>query len=82
MWVMVEVVRQSLNVDPSSEAEPEESDRARELRLAYEAKRVAASDASIAAGRLIPMAAVRAWINSIVTQDELPLPRHEVCVSH
>ena len=47
----------------------------REACLAWEAKMIAEADADIAAGRLVDSAKVKAWIDSIGTDHELPLPR-------
>ncbi len=52
-----------------------ESPDRREQRRADEAKIIAASDAQIAAGRLVPLEAIQQWADSIGTADELPLPR-------
>ena len=54
-------------VDPEFEAE-------RQRRLAWEAEGMACARASIAAGRLVNSAKVKAWIDSIGTDDELPVP--------
>jgi predicted transcriptional regulator len=43
-------------------------------RLAREAEMIAEADADIAAGRLVGSAAVDAWIDSIGTDHELPVP--------
>jgi predicted transcriptional regulator len=47
----------------------------RQHRVACEAQRIEASDASIDAGRLISLSAVSAWIDSVDTRNELPPPR-------
>jgi hypothetical protein len=49
-----------------------EVERARQL--AWEAERIAEADADIAAGRLVDSAKVKAWIDSISTDNELPVP--------
>jgi predicted transcriptional regulator len=49
-----------------------EADRQR--RIAWEAMMVAQADASIAAGRMVDEAEVDAWIDSIGTDHELPVP--------
>jgi hypothetical protein len=46
-------------------------------RLAYEAQRIKAFGASFAAGRVVPMSAVRAWIECIDPPNELPPPHRE-----
>ncbi len=42
-------------------------------RLAWEADMIAEADADIAAGRLVASARLRAWIDSIGTDQELPV---------
>lgn len=54
---------------PGPETEAERQDR-----LAWEAEGIAAADADIAAGRLVDAVAVRAWVESIDTEHELPVP--------
>jgi hypothetical protein len=56
---------------PVSRAETE-ADRQR--RLAWEATMIAEADADIAAGRLVDAAEVDAWIDSLGTDHELPVP--------
>jgi predicted transcriptional regulator len=51
-----------------------ETEAARQRRLAWEAKMIAEADADIAAGRLVDEAEVDAWIDSIGTDHELPVP--------
>jgi hypothetical protein len=59
--------------DKAHVARPEtEADRRR--RIAWEAERIAEADASIAAGRLVDEADVNAWIDSLGTDHELPVP--------
>jgi predicted transcriptional regulator len=56
---------------PASHSEIE----AEKLRqFAWEAAMIAEADADIAAGRLVDAADVDAWIDSIGTDHELPLP--------
>ena len=63
----------TLNLDGIPVPNPEtESERQR--RYAWEAKRIAEADADIAAGRLVDEADVDAWIDSIGTDHELPVP--------
>ncbi len=60
--------------DAAPGARPEtEADRRR--RIAWEAARIAEADASAAAGRLVDAAEVDAWIDSIGTDQELPVPQ-------
>ncbi len=63
----------TLNLDsnpmPISETEAD-----RQRRFAWEAERIAEADADIAAGRLVDEADVDAWIDSIGTDRELPVP--------
>ena len=54
---------------PRSETEAE-----RQARIAWEAAGIAEADADVAAGRLVDAAVVRAWIESIDTDHELPVP--------
>jgi hypothetical protein len=51
-----------------------ETESGRQRRLAREAKMIAEADADIAAGRLVDEADVDAWIDSIGTDHELPVP--------
>ena len=51
-----------------------ETEAERQRRLAWEAEMIAEADADIAAGRLVDSAKVKAWIDSIGTADELPVP--------
>jgi predicted transcriptional regulator len=51
-----------------------ESAEAKGLRLAWEAARIAEARADIAAGRTVDSAKVKAWIDSIGTDHELPVP--------
>ena len=61
---------------PVPAAEPvNETESERRSRLAWEAEGIARARASIAAGRLVESARVKAWIDSIGTEDELPVPR-------
>lgn len=43
-------------------------------RLAWERERIAEAEADIAAGRVVDSAEVDAWIDSIGTDNELPVP--------
>lgn len=51
-----------------------ETDAGRQSRLAWEAERIAEARADVAAGRLVGSAKVKAWIDSIGTDNELPVP--------
>jgi predicted transcriptional regulator len=44
-------------------------------RLAWEVAMIAEADADIAAGRLVDEAEMDAWIDSIGTEQELPVPK-------
>ncbi len=46
----------------------------RQARIAWEAKGIAEARADVATGRLVDEAAVDAWIDSIGTDHELPVP--------
>jgi len=54
--------------------DPPETDSERQQRLAWEAEGLAEARASVAAGRLVDSAKVKAWIDSIGTDHELPVP--------
>ncbi len=56
-------------------AKPGETEAERQARDAWEAERIAEARADIAAGRLVDSATVRAWIDSIGTDHEMPVPR-------
>jgi predicted transcriptional regulator len=45
-----------------------------ETRLAWEAEGIARARASAAAGRIVDATKVKAWIDSIGTDHELPIP--------
>jgi predicted transcriptional regulator len=51
-----------------------ESEDAKRRRIAWEAERIAAADASIAAGYYATSAEVDAWIDSLGTDNPLPVP--------
>jgi predicted transcriptional regulator len=51
-----------------------EAEAERQRRLAWEAEMIAEADADIAAGRLVASAQVKAWIDSIGAEHELPPP--------
>lgn len=52
-----------------------ESDADRTSRIAWEAERIAEARASVAAGRIVSSAQIDAWIDSLGTSNELPVPR-------
>ena len=57
-----------------NDASPPETDADRQVRLAWEAEGIAEGEADVAAGRLVDSAKVKAWIDSIGTDDERPVP--------
>jgi len=54
-----------------------ESAVAKQRRLAPEAELLAEAFADVAAGRIVDEAEVDAWIDSLGTDHELPLPRSD-----
>jgi len=52
-----------------------ETETERRDRLAWEAERLAEGEAEIAAGGVIDSEQVNAWIDSLGTEQELPVPR-------
>jgi len=61
------------NLETGNTSHPE-TEASRQRRLAREAKMIAEADADVAAGRLVDEAEVDAWIDSIGTDHELPVP--------
>lgn len=59
---------------PAPLIETDETEADRQRRIAWEAERIAEADADIAAGRLVSSAKVKAWIDSLGTDHELPVP--------
>jgi predicted transcriptional regulator len=59
----------------TANARDDESDEERTRRIAREAEGLARAIASADAGQLISSEAVDAWIDSLGTDHELPLPR-------
>ena len=57
-----------------STARSKTTEAAEQRRIAWEAAMIAQADASIAAGRIVDEAEVDAWIDSIGTDHELPVP--------
>jgi predicted transcriptional regulator len=64
---------EKMNLD-ASQTPPAETDADQRRRLAWEAERIASARADVAAGRLVSSARVRTWIDSIGTDNELPVP--------
>ena len=58
----------------SGDATPAEPQEQRQIRLAREAEMIEEALASVAAGRLVDEAEVDAWLDSIGTDHELPVP--------
>ena len=52
-----------------------ETETATQRRLAWEAEMIAEADAEIEAGMFIDEAVVDAWIDSLGTDHELPIPQ-------
>ena len=63
----------TMNLDAGQPASPE-TEAERRNRLAWEAAMIAEADADVAAGRLVDEADVDAWIDSLGTDHELPVP--------
>jgi len=59
--------------DNHAPVDPSEAEQQRR-RLAQEAEGIAKARASVAAGRVVDEAEVDAWIDSIGTDHELPVP--------
>ena len=53
---------------------PPETEAEKQRRLAWETEMIAEADGDIAAGRLVDWADVEAWIDSLGTDHELPVP--------
>jgi predicted transcriptional regulator len=60
---------------PAPVADHVETEVERKARLAWEAEGIAEARADVVAGRLVDAAKVDAWIDSIGTSHELPVPR-------
>jgi predicted transcriptional regulator len=60
--------------DDSTAAARSETAAEKQLRLAWEAERIVEARADVAAGRLVSSAKVKAWIDSIGSDHELPVP--------
>jgi predicted transcriptional regulator len=63
-----------LMTKPSPVAESVETDDERQRRVAWEAERIAEARAELDAGRYVDAADVRAWVDRIGTDNELPPP--------
>ena len=62
-------------IGPDNSRPPNPESEARwQDRLAWETEMIAQADADITAGRLVASAKVKAWIDSIGTDQELPIP--------
>ncbi len=64
----------ALNIKANQPPTGPETEAEKQRRFAWEAARIAEADADIAAGRLVDEAEVDAWIDSIGTDHELPVP--------
>jgi hypothetical protein len=62
------------DLDDRTETSSRQTDAERQRRLAREIEMTAEADADIAAGRVVDSAKVRAWIESIGTDHDLPVP--------
>jgi predicted transcriptional regulator len=62
-----------LPADSTQAAHPE-TEAERQSRLAWEAEGIAEARADVAAGRLVDAAKVRAWVDSLRTDNPLPVP--------
>ena len=63
----------TMNLD-TGEAPPTETEADKKRRLAWEAGMIAEADADVAAGRLVDEVDVDAWIDSLGTDYERPVP--------
>ncbi len=59
---------------PNDDGNLPESAAEKQRRLAWEGEMIAEADADIAAGRLVDSVRVKAWIDSIGTDHEMPVP--------
>ncbi len=66
----------TINPGPSDRADAPrpETEAAKQRRLAWEAEMIAEADAEIEAGLYVDSADIKAWIDSIGTDHELPPP--------
>jgi predicted transcriptional regulator len=63
----------TLHRDTRQTSSPE-TEAERQRRIAWEAERLVEARADVAAGRLVSSAKVKAWIDSIGGDHELPVP--------
>jgi hypothetical protein len=63
----------TVDLDQTGSPAPE-TETERQVRIAEETEMIAQARLSVSAGRLVESAAVKAWIDSIDTEDELPPP--------
>jgi predicted transcriptional regulator len=66
----------TLNPAPGDHADTPrpETEAEQQRRLAWEAEGIAEARANVAAGRLVDAAKVRAWVDSLRTDNPLPVP--------
>jgi hypothetical protein len=69
----------TVNAETSDTPNPE-TDAERQRRNAWEADRIAEARADVTAGRLVGSAKVKAWIDSIGTDHEPPVPYSDRCL--
>ena len=67
------VFMDTMNVD-TGQAPSVETDAERQARIAWEAEGIAEARASVAAGYYATSAEVKAWIDSLGTEQPLPVP--------
>jgi predicted transcriptional regulator len=68
-------INPSLRREPPAPRPVPESETARAERLAREHKQIEEARASVAAGRVVSEAAFNAWVDSLGTDHELPVPQ-------
>ena len=61
--------------DPNAFTASREADAERGRRIAHEDKLIAAALASVAAGRTVSEEQFNAWVDSLGTDHELPVPK-------
>src|SRR6476646_2866305 len=66
---VMDTLKQDIGTTSGTETEAE-----RQARLAWEADMIAEARADVAAGRVVDSARVKAWIDSLGTGHELPVP--------
>ncbi len=67
------VVMDTMNVDAAA-TPPRETEDERQRRIAWEAEMIAEAAADVAAGLVVDSSEMDAWIDSIGTDHELPVP--------